>query len=748
MLKKHKQNLTTISVFIILIGYMIFFLTTQYRSIKELEERSISDLNSQVMNDAKSLEYWSIICKNNIEIFSNNLPLKDYFLLSEDPNSSQRAINSAKKEVEKAFLNHIKKEFIDNINLYRRIVFVDSKSSKIFDESDSDFNKQIDFLNFRDNISHNHVSTQYKVLFIKGHYFFLITHPYYEDNVFKGMLIAEINEDIILGGIFRKYGGSKKILLAKGYEDEISENFIFNDYDRKHFPELSMISVSSPTKYNLYNLDKSKKTVAYIGRYPINNSELEIILIYPKNLLLGKIWSSWLIIGLVIFSVFILLLLFYAHRANMKQLRVQTQLEIEKKKNEEIAENNLLLSQEIEKRIETENNLLESNKKANDLAIQAHNANKAKSQFLANMSHEIRTPMNAIIGFTEVILQDEKDEIKIDKLNLIKDSAGYLMNIINDILDLSKIEFGKIKVKIATFSIDKLLVVISGLFQNNSHKKGLYFKINKSETVPEFINSDKQKIFQILTNVINNAIKFTDNGGVTLNVDYQDNQMIFEIIDTGIGISSEDYEKIFENFQQIESHHQLKAQGTGLGLAITKNFIEMLHGKISVESELAKGAKFTIQIPITVFDLNNLSDINKETAISKQLNMMKILIAEDNVINQKLMLHIFKRINVDFTIVNNGEEALDFLDSNWADLVILDIQMPILDGVETVKLIRKDNRLKNIPVIALTAQAMPGDKEAFLEAGFSDFLSKPVDTKVLKDKIEFYSDYINNVHRI
>jgi len=743
MLKKNKQNLTTISVFIILISYMVFFLITQYRSIKELEERSIKDLNTHLMQDVKSLEYRIVICKSNVNVFGDNLSLREYFNVLNNQNSSQAGILAIQKEVKTAFANQIKKEFIEGKNLYRRLVFLDNRGNLIFDENDSFVSDRVDFLNFQEQYSLNNSETSVVVLFIEGNYYFLVIHPYYENGDFQGNLVAEINEEILMSEVFVKYSGSKKVLMTKDYEDKIRKNFIFNDYERKQFPKLEDIPINYHKKYGLYSLEKSTKIDAYIARYPVGNTNLEIFSIYPKSLLLGKVWSNWLIIGLVVFSLFILLLLIYAHRANMKHLRTQTQLEIEKKKSEEIAEKNLLLSQEIEKRIETEKELLASNKKSNELAIQARNANKAKSQFLANMSHEIRTPMNAIIGFTDLIINDEKDNNKIDKLNLIKDSAGYLMNIINDILDLSKIEFGKIKVKIATFSTEKLLVVINNVFLNSTHKKGIYFKVNKSCSVPEFINSDKQKIFQILTNVINNAVKFTDQGGVTLNVDYLNDTMIFEIIDTGIGISPEDYDKIFENFEQIENQHQLKAKGTGLGLAIAKNFIEMLKGKICVDSELGKGSKFTIKIPVTEFSLSNLNQVKKDAKLSMQLNVMKVLIAEDNVINQKLMLHIFKRLNVDFTIVNNGEEVIDFLENNRADVIILDIQMPKLDGVETVKLIRKDERIKNIPVIALTAQAMAGDKEEFLKVGFNDFISKPVDTKILKEKLEFYFCSLN-----
>lgn len=744
MHKKHKQNITTSLVFIILISYMLFFLSAQYRAVREMEERSIKDLNNQINKEVSSLEYWTIICKKNIEVLNDNVMFADFLTSMRNNAQDTTLIREKKTKAKTAFTNYIAKESINGNNLFRRIVFLNNEDKQIFEVSASQETDRLDFLNYQQYYSLATTETYLTVFFEQGDYYFLIIHPFFKDGLYYGNLIAEINEDILMREIFIKYGGSKKVLLAKGFNQVLSEKFIFNDYEKTSFPNLEIVPLNSHDKFDIYSNEDSKDVTAYIARYPIPETNLEIISIYPRSLLIGKFWSSWLIIGLVIFSLFVLMLIVYAHRANSKHLRMQTQLEIEKKKSEEIADKNLLLSQEIEKRKETEAQLLKSNKKAKELTIQARNANKAKTQFLANMSHEIRTPMNAIIGFTDLILNEENDGYKIDKLNLIKDSAAYLMNIINDILDLSKIEFGKIKVKVSTFSVDKLLNVISNIYNNNCHKKGIYFKINKSCNVPEFINSDKQKLFQVITNIINNAVKFTDQGGVTLNVDYQKQMMSFQIIDTGIGISSDDYDKIFENFHQVENDKQVKSKGTGLGLAISKNFIEMLNGKIEVESNLGKGTSFVVKVPVTEFSLKNVENIKKEVEVSKQINTKKVLIAEDNVINQKLMLHIFKRLNIDFTIVNNGQEVLDFLENNWADIIILDIQMPKLGGIETLNLIRKDEKLKDIPVIALTAQAMAGDKEDFLKAGFDDFLSKPVDTKILQDKLDFYSCRLNS----
>lgn len=744
MHKKHKQNLTTSLVFVILISYMLFFLSAQYRSVREMEERSIKDLNNQLKKEVISLEYWNIICKKNIEVLSDNPQFNDFLKGYGKDAIDFDDLAQRKDKALKVFSNYIAKESINGKKLFRRIVFLNSDDIPIFEVKDLDDNQRLDFLKYKNYYSLARTTTYLTVFFQQDNYYFLIIHPYFNNGEYYGNLIAEINEDILMREIFIKFGGSKKVLLAEGFEQEISQKFIFNDYQNTSFPKLNQVPINLHAKFNIYNSEDSKALPAYVGRYPIEDSNLEILSIYPRSLLIGKFWSNWLIMGLGFFSFFVLVLIIYAHRANSKHLRMQTQLEIEKKKSGEIAEKNLLLSQEIEKRKETEEELLKSNKKAKDLAIQARNANKAKTQFLANMSHEIRTPMNAIIGFTNLILNDETCDFKVEKLNLIKDSADYLMNIINDILDLSKIEFGKIKVKISTFSVDKLLDVVSNIYKNNTHKKGIYFKINKSANVPEFINSDKQKIFQVLTNIINNAVKFTDQGGVTLVVDYENEDLIFKVIDTGIGIAADDYDKIFENFHQVENQQDVKSKGTGLGLAISKNFIEMLKGSIEVESNLGQGTTFTVRVPVSVFSLKNVEKVKKEIEINKRINAKKILIAEDNVINQKLMLHIFKRLNIDFTIVNNGEEALDFLENNWADLIILDIQMPKLGGIETLKLIKEDERLRDIPVIALTAQAMAGDREDFLKAGFDDFLSKPVDTKILQDKLDFYTSRLNS----
>ncbi len=741
MTRHYKHGLTTIITVLILVGYMSFFLTTQYRSLGELEERALSDLSNQFGKDVASLEYWHKLCKNDLNLFAKSSYIDAYFSDVSMAVSEQYGLNISREQFKSDVDKHVETMLLNNQPLYRRLCFINEDGSLLYSKSNSLLDRESKMNKFKSIVTKEDLGTEVYVFFDENKYYFYVSQAYHYNGKLFGHLIAEVNEEQLVGGVFKKFGGAKKILLLQGKYDEICQVFVSPDYNLDSFPSESQLPIGYTRSFSLVKTDGDEIT-AYVQRIKVPNTDLEILSIYPKDQLLGKFWSRWLLLGLIGFSVIIFFVLIYAYNSNIKNLRVQTQLDTEMKKREEIQEKNNLLSDEIEKRIKTEEELIESNKKAKELAVQAQNANRAKSQFLANMSHEIRTPMNAIIGFTDLLLSEEDNDYKTEKLTLVKESAGYLLNIINDILDLSKIEFGKIKVKITTFSLNSIINVIDQMFKDKAMNKGIYFKTELSRDLPEFINSDKQKIFQILTNIINNAVKFTYKGGVTLLLNYEFNNLIFTISDTGIGISEEDHKKIFEDFEQVENTHRLKAQGTGLGLSITKNFIGMLGGSIDVESELGKGSVFTIVIPVTEFKVAPIEEQPKEEKLTKLMKKMNLLVAEDNKINQKLISNILKKINVNFTIVNNGKEAVEHLENHRVDILIMDIQMPIMGGVEAIKIIRSQTKFDHIPAIALTAQAMSGDKENFLDAGFNDYLSKPLNAKLLREKLEFYQKEI------
>lgn len=361
----------------------------------------------------------------------------------------------------------------------------------------------------------------------------------------------------------------------------------------------------------------------------------------------------------------------------------------------------------------------------------AESSEKAKMLFLTNMSHEIRTPMNAIVGITDILLGDHIETKFKDNLNIIKHSADNLLVIINDILDFSKIEAGKVELEHIEFDVIELLDNLVKTFSLKTSQKKIFFDINIDENIPHQLIGDPYRLNQILVNLINNAIKFTEKGGITFNVNVfriEDNsiQLLFNISDTGIGIAPSKIESIFESFTQESNLITRKYGGTGLGLTISKRLIELQQGKIKVESELGVGSKFIIELPFGIS--RKLYKFKKEVSGLKDLTDLKILVVEDNNMNQIVAKQILHKWNAYVDTVNNGVEAIEILSTKSYDVILMDLQMPLMDGYEATKIIRDENsKVLNhqVPIIALTADAFPEIKRKALEYGMNDFISKP-----------------------
>lgn len=485
-------------------------------------------------------------------------------------------------------------------------------------------------------------------------------------------------------------------------------------------------------------------------------SLLLIHMIFPTAGILTNLSASG-IISFDYFSLHILKLAFISQSVLFSIMLVQRIKELEFRLKDglqsEIHKNIVLLKKEIQQRRETEWELIQAKEVA-------EKASQVKSSFLANMSHEIRTPMNGVLGMVQLLGTTKLNEEQKEYIKILSGSAKSLLQIINDILDFSKIEAGKISLDKEVFSIRSVLDEIHDLLYPLAKRKQIDFKLEGKFDIQEYVYGDQLRLRQILWNLSGNGIKFTNQGEVVLKVSQKQisNESVlieFTVSDTGIGIPPEKQKQVFDAFSQSDTSTARKFGGSGLGLSITKQLVELQGGVLSLESKEGKGSQFSFSI---VYDIPSASEIGTilEPENGKDLEgvysdivpkKIRILVAEDNETNCLLIERALKKLGYDPVVVHNGREVIERMQLDIFDIVLMDIHMPEVDGIEAAKWIRSQKQNAELPIIiALTADAIESSKEKYVSKGMNDCLIKPLDLAVLKNTLDYWSERVETSH--
>ena len=484
----------------------------------------------------------------------------------------------------------------------------------------------------------------------------------------------------------------------------------------------------------------------YLGYCSIENNNTMLICIVEKSVVDNVLrdYQKTIVFETILMAGFILLLFAGLFYSISRRSLAEQKAEYEKRNNE--------IQTQAMKEMEESNKKLKKAKNITTEALQtAENANKAKTDFLSNMSHDIRTPMNAIIGMTSLIRHDAGNKAKVieyaDKIDI---SSQHLLGIINDVLDMSKIEAGKTVFKYTDFSILDFITELNTIFHSQIDEKNQTLTIIKENIRHEWVNGDQVHLMQIFSNLVSNAVKYTQEGGkIQFLVEECETKSSvyakyrFLVSDNGMGMSADFKDTIFDAFTRAESSMTNKIQGTGLGMAITKNLVEAMGGTIDVESELGQGSCFEVLIDLRIAEdrfVSSAEQAEKDEPAGNVLKEMRFLCAEDNELNAEILMELLKIEGAECTICENGKRVLEAFEQSAPgdyDMILMDVQMPVMNGYEATKAIRRSSHelAKTIPIIAMTANAFSEDIQHSLAAGMNAHVSKPVEMKVLEKTI-------------
>ena len=556
----------------------------------------------------------------------------------------------------------------------------------------------------------------------------------------------------------KSYNGNAYLFMLDNdgnitYTNQIEDKFFRNYFLLKHLKgdqaiteeEADSLQKKLDGREQGVELVESDKPY-YLGYCPIENNNTMLICIVEKSVVdnVLKDYQKTIVFETILMAGFILLLFAGLFYSISRRSLAEQKAEYEKRNNE--------IQTQAMKEMEESNKKLKKAKDITTEALQtAENANKAKTDFLSNMSHDIRTPMNAIIGMTSLIRHDAGNKAKVieyaDKIDI---SSQHLLGIINDVLDMSKIEAGKTVFKYTDFSILDFITELNTIFHSQIDEKNQTLTIIKENIRHEWVNGDQVHLMQIFSNLVSNAVKYTQEGGkIQFLVEECETKSSvyakyrFLVSDNGMGMSADFKDTIFDAFTRAESSMTNKIQGTGLGMAITKNLVEAMGGTIDVESELGQGSCFEVLIDLRIAEdrfVSSAEQAEKDEPAGNVLKGMRFLCAEDNELNAEILMELLKIEGAECTICENGKRVLEAFEQSAPgdyDMILMDVQMPVMNGYEATKAIRRSSHelAKTIPIIAMTANAFSEDIQHSLAAGMNAHVSKPVEMKVLEKTI-------------
>ena len=556
----------------------------------------------------------------------------------------------------------------------------------------------------------------------------------------------------------KSYNGNAYLFMLDNdgnitYTNQIEDKFFRNYFLLKHLKGDQAITEKEADSLQK-KLDGREQGVEllgsdkpyYLGYCPIENNNTMLICIVEKSVVdnVLKDYQKTIVFETILMAGFILLLFAGLFCSISRRSLAEQKAEYEKRNNE--------IQTQAMKEMEESNKKLKKAKDITTEALQtAENANKAKTDFLSNMSHDIRTPMNAIIGMTSLIRHDAGNKAKVieyaDKIDI---SSQHLLGIINDVLDMSKIEAGKTVFKYTDFSILDFITELNTIFHSQIDEKNQTLTIIKENIRHEWVNGDQVHLMQIFSNLVSNAVKYTQEGGkIQFLVEECETKSSvyakyrFLVSDNGMGMSADFKDTIFDAFTRAESSMTNKIQGTGLGMAITKNLVEAMGGSIDVESELSQGSCFEVLIDLRIAEdrfVSSAEQAEKDEPAGNVLKGMRFLCAEDNELNAEILMELLKIEGAECTICENGKRVLEAFEQSAPgdyDMILMDVQMPVMNGYEATKAIRRSSHelAMTIPIIAMTANAFSEDIQHSLAAGMNAHVSKPIEMKVLEKTI-------------